>query len=217
MNKTSNNIWNIAKQLCTFVQQKEREFPDAESQTRVWQAIQTEIIRKKRRRRVFLYSSIAVASSVLLLLIFPNIIWKSQEKDPLLSYVEQLKQRKATFNGQKEIILELGKNNIVTVQSDDSIMHSSNGDVYVNQRTMNQANELTSKTENSEEIYNQLSVPLGKRIKLRLSDGTNLWVNSGTRVVYPITFKQRRREIFVDGEVYLDVAHDTERPFLVRT
>lgn len=65
--------------------------------------------------------------------------------------------------------------------------------------------------------YNQLIIPKGKRSFLTLSDGTQIWVNSGTRLVYPSTFKADKREIFVDGEIYLHVQNDTKRPFIVQT
>ena len=66
-------------------------------------------------------------------------------------------------------------------------------------------------------IYNQLIVPLGKRSMLTFAEGTKIWVNAGTRVVYPATFDNVKREIFVDGEVFLDVMPDKECPFIVKT
>ena len=66
-------------------------------------------------------------------------------------------------------------------------------------------------------IYNQLRVPYGKRAFLTLSDGTTLWVNTGTTVIYPTTFAKEKREIFVEGEVYAEVFHDAKRPFIIKT
>ena len=42
-------------------------------------------------------------------------------------------------------------------------------------------------------------------------------MNSGSRVIYPELFEIDQREIYVDGEVYLQVAPDKERPFIVKT
>jgi ferric-dicitrate binding protein FerR (iron transport regulator) len=42
-------------------------------------------------------------------------------------------------------------------------------------------------------------------------------INAATRVIYPRTFRKDKREIFVDGEVYLDVAHRENQPFIVQT
>lgn len=64
--------------------------------------------------------------------------------------------------------------------------------------------------------YNRLIIPKGRMSKLTLSDGTRVWVNADTRVVYPVAFTGKTREIYVDGEVFLDVTHD-KRPFVVKT
>ena len=50
-----------------------------------------------------------------------------------------------------------------------------------------------------------------------LADSSRMWVNEGSRVVYPRVFAQERREIFVEGEVYLEVTRDEARPFVVHT
>lgn len=36
-------------------------------------------------------------------------------------------------------------------------------------------------------------------------------------MIYPNKFKKNKREIYVDGEVYMEVARDEERPFVVKT
>lgn len=69
----------------------------------------------------------------------------------------------------------------------------------------------------SETEYSRLVVPKGKRAELTLSDGSVLHVNSGSSVVYPNKFASGNREIYVNGEVFLDVVRDEERPFIVRT
>ena len=50
-----------------------------------------------------------------------------------------------------------------------------------------------------------------------LADSSRMWVNEGSRVTYPRVFAQERREIFVEGEVYLEVTPDADRPFVVHT
>lgn len=65
--------------------------------------------------------------------------------------------------------------------------------------------------------YNQLIVPYGQSSRLLLADGSRLHVNAGTRVVYPSVFKGKTREIYVDGEAYVEVHADKEHPFIVKT
>ncbi|MCD7970288.1 MAG: FecR domain-containing protein [Alistipes sp.] len=63
--------------------------------------------------------------------------------------------------------------------------------------------------------WNNLIVPYGQRSTLILSDGTNLWVNSGSEVGFESVFNGPQRRIEVSGEVYIEVAHDPARPFIV--
>ena len=42
-----------------------------------------------------------------------------------------------------------------------------------------------------------------------------MWLNSGTRFVFPSEFSKTKREIHVDGEIFIDVAHNPETPFIV--
>lgn len=64
--------------------------------------------------------------------------------------------------------------------------------------------------------YQTLYVPSGQRAELTLSDGTKVWLNSHTRLVYPQTFG-KVREVKLDGEGYFSVAHNAEKPFIVQT
>ncbi|WP_316818883.1 FecR family protein [Pedobacter nyackensis] len=61
-----------------------------------------------------------------------------------------------------------------------------------------------------------LSTPKGAQYQITLSDGTKIWLNSHSRIRYPLAFEKTRRSIEVlDGEVYLEVVHKPEAPFHV--
>lgn len=65
--------------------------------------------------------------------------------------------------------------------------------------------------------YNQVSIPFGKRSYILLSDGTKVWLNSGSRLVYPPVFHGNKREVYVEGEACFEVSENKEKPFYVRT
>lgn len=101
----------------------------------------------------------------------------------------------------------------IKIDTDAKVIYSPQGTVKVN----SQAITLPEKTEEEKENYNQLIVPKGKRSFLVLADGSKLWVNAGTKVIYPVKFLRNKREIFVEGEVYLEVFHNEKSPFTIRT
>jgi len=62
-----------------------------------------------------------------------------------------------------------------------------------------------------------LVVPFGKKAKVKLSDGSQIWVNAGSRIIFPNKFSGKKREIYLVGEAYFEVTHDQHKPFLVKT
>lgn len=62
---------------------------------------------------------------------------------------------------------------------------------------------------------NTLQVPAGIDYTINLSDGSQVILNSATTLKFPFHFSGNTREIALDGEAYLKVAHDASRPFIV--
>lgn len=63
--------------------------------------------------------------------------------------------------------------------------------------------------------HNTLYIPAGQRMKIKLQDGTTVWLNSKTTFTYPALFSGKERRVSVDGEAFFEVAKDTEKPFIV--
>ena len=64
--------------------------------------------------------------------------------------------------------------------------------------------------------YNILNVPYGKRFNIELSDGSIVYLNSGTSIKFPVQFIEGKdREIEIEGEAFFDVAHDENNTFRV--
>ncbi|MDR8393598.1 FecR domain-containing protein [Aliifodinibius sp. S!AR15-10] len=73
-------------------------------------------------------------------------------------------------------------------------------------------------TESAEptELTREIVANHGQRIHLRLSDGTKVILNSGSRITTPNTFSDSTRNIRLEGEAFFDVATDSSRPFLIQ-
>jgi len=111
----------------------------------------------------------------------------------------------------EQIQIVSGDKAMAVVGEEAKVEYDRNGKLKVNAKYVADSQAKEGST------YKQLRVPYGKRALLNLSDGTTLWVNAGSTVIYPITFDKVKREIFIEGEVYAEVAHEAKRPFIVRT
>ena len=62
--------------------------------------------------------------------------------------------------------------------------------------------------------YNTIIIPRGGEYQLILSDGSRVWLNSDTRLRYPVSFIGEKREVYLEGEAYFEVSH-SDKPFEV--
>ena len=128
---------------------------------------------------------------------------RAERETPSLARTESIQLRLS--NGQY-IDLSTRTDSVLDVEQGTKI-HQSGGALTYRQDTVKEREAAR---------YNELFVPTGKEFQVVLDDGSKLWVNSNTRVRYPVAFARDKRHISVEGEVYLEVVKDG-RPFIVQT
>lgn len=62
-----------------------------------------------------------------------------------------------------------------------------------------------------------IEAPLGSCTKLNLPDGTLVWLNAGSKIIYSQGFGVDDRSLKLIGEGYFEVAHNKETPFKINT
>lgn len=73
--------------------------------------------------------------------------------------------------------------------------------------------ERTQKQELSK-LYSVITEK-GQKTTVVLPDGTTVWLNSGSRLSYDMSYDHKDRNVTLEGEGYFEVADDQERPFTV--
>lgn len=96
-------------------------------------------------------------------------------------------------------------------KTSSSVDYTQTGTVVLN-------NDSVLKTDAEDpKAMNQLIIPYGNQSKLTLADNTVVWLNAGSRLVYPTTFSGKTREVLLFGEAYFEVAKNAAKPFIVKT
>ena len=62
-----------------------------------------------------------------------------------------------------------------------------------------------------------IEAPAGQHVRIALSDGTTVELNSKSRITYPALFTGGERRVRLEGEAMFDVQHDGKLPFIVET
>lgn len=64
--------------------------------------------------------------------------------------------------------------------------------------------------------YNTMTTPRGRQFRLRLPDGSQVWMNAASAIKYPVQFHGNTRVVELSGEAYFEVATKKEKPFIVQ-
>lgn len=112
-----------------------------------------------------------------------------------------------TLAGGEKMVLTGIKNGQLAVQGNAVIRKTAGGELVYG----------TAGPGNGKVVYNTISTPRGGQYQLRLADGTAAWINAASTITYPVTFSGKNRTVEITGEVYFEVAHNAEKPFLVKS
>jgi len=66
-----------------------------------------------------------------------------------------------------------------------------------------------------ETVWFQTSVSRGQKSQLTLPDGTQVWINSGSKISYPDNYGKKSRTVRLTGEALFKVAKNARKPFFV--
>lgn len=64
---------------------------------------------------------------------------------------------------------------------------------------------------------NIISTQNGSKSKVEMPDGTQIWLNGGSKITYDNEFGIKTRTVTLTGEAFFDVKHDAKHPFIIRT
>jgi len=167
---------------------------------------------KSKSKVVPFFKGLKYAAAIALLILFlsPFILKKIFIKSTIAqveSILPGVERAILTLENGKQITLEKGKEYTTKKVK-------SNGDNLVYSKRKD--------SKSNKPAYNYLSIPRGAQFVVELSDGTKVWINSESKLKYPVSFlKGQPREVsLLYGEAYFDVSHSENNDgssFIVNT
>jgi transmembrane sensor len=197
----------LAKRIHSFLTANQISFPeDEKEQTK--NRIKTSV-KKLQRRKILIWGSSVAA--VLLVGILSGI-WYSQinSSTELENFAQTLSQKKP--GSDTRLILQDGQEVLIS-KEESAITYAQNGKNI----TIGTEQKINQQITDQKQSFNTVIVPYGKRTFITLSEGTKVWLNSGSKLVYPAVFAEKKREVYIDGEAVFEVTHSESNPFYVKT
>lgn len=182
-----------------------------EDRRQLFRKIQSTIERNSKTikvRRAIRYA-VASCAAIALILIGLHLFVAQEQERAMPSGTERIV---GNLLNHEDIQLISGKESHF-FQSNIKLNISHKGDI-----TVTHENEREEMLDMDKASINRLVVPYGKRTQLILSDGSKVWLNSGTVLEFPAEFSAQNREInLISGEIYAEVAPDKTKSFYVHT
>lgn len=172
--------------------------------------IDTQSAKPILRKKYIAIVKIASIAASLIFILSVGYIYQNNKRSDIKLIAKSMNTLPASQAETNEVTLVISGEKQIPLAENAKVSYSSEGSVSVNTKKIEVA-------ETEKEEYNQIIVPKGKRSQIILADGSKVWINSGTKVVYPRRFTGKTREIFIDGQVYLDVTPNKDKPFIVNT
>ncbi|PSL30694.1 FecR family protein [Chitinophaga ginsengisoli] len=117
----------------------------------------------------------------------------------------------AAGNKPRQVVLQLPDGETIALDTVEQKLNAGPIAISTHSNTLSYQSTNTNNRERA-----TLIVPPGKDYTIHLNDGSEIHLNSGTRLIFPLQFLDDRREIIIDGEAYVKVARQPGKPFIVR-
>lgn len=107
----------------------------------------------------------------------------------------------------RKIILEQADSGAIAEENGVRIIKLNNGQLAYDKKQAGKSNTAAA--------LNTLITPRGGQYQVMLPDGSKVWMNSASTLVYPVAFTQKERKVMLSGEAWFEVAPDAKHPFKV--
>ena len=173
-----------------------------------WRTVKSHTIRKTVR-----WITWSKYAAVILLFVSMGIFWFVNEEEQEVENVAVTKIEHGSMKAQ--LVLANGRR-VDLVPETNLQLEEEGGTRILTLDNMVKYSGMDSLVGQSTEVkYNTLIVPRGGEFSLELADGTRVWLNTESKLRYPVAFTGDERRVEMDGEVYFEVAKNREKPFVV--
>ena len=212
--ESANNIIQARKILHLF-QTSDYRILDKEKNQKLWNNIYRFNTESSRHyKTIRLKTFIRVAASILIIISLGGLLYLHFSK------IENQYQFSESRNDLKtdNPLLVLSNGNTVKLKKSESKIEVLKGqDAIQIDNDQIVENQSSNVKEPNKAKLNEVIIPYGKKSKIVLEDGTTVWLNSGSRFAFPQAFNGDKREVFLEGEAYFEVAKNVNKPFIVST
>jgi Fe2+-dicitrate sensor, membrane component len=182
---------------------------------RLWDAIDRHNNNRKNR---FRYSWVAAVAVILVCFIYFSPYFLAFREKQTSQTVSLSDSHKDILPGRDIAFITLANGNKLTLDDLAVGAEVTASDLHI--RKDEDGSLICETQENGGDegtmlLNHVIETPLSGQYKLTLTDGTQVWLNAGSRLSFPSRFKENERLVILEGEAFFDVRRMPEKPFKI--
>jgi transmembrane sensor len=156
-----------------------------------------------------------VAAAAILFIVAVGVYFYQQQS--ILKKDTSIAQQQDFTPGGNKAFLTLSNGKRIDLNASKNTTLAENGGISISKTADGQL-IYEIKEETGDVIGNNtIETPKGGQYQIKLPDGTMVWLNASSSMTYPVRFTGAERLVEITGEAYFEVAHNAQKPFIVKS
>ena len=192
----------------------ESELPGEVEVAEIWDNImkKSKVTTSSKSNRFAISFILSIAASIAILALGTWYLFYLRETPSMKDIADKM-----VVSGEEAVIILSDGSSHILANNDSRIEYNTDGkEVFIN-TSDRQVEKIDNQKAKNAIVPNQIIVPFGRRHSITLSDGTQVQLNSGSKLIFPAEFSGKYREVYLEGEGFFDVKKNSSMPFIVQT
>ncbi|MFC3199934.1 FecR family protein [Parapedobacter deserti] len=176
--------------------------------------------RKSRRHSGLLRYTHWLGGTAALICIGIGLWWTQPVNEPWQEAEDNNTTVSATSlpaSGTDKAVLRLADGTVVDLEEASNGVVASEAGVSVVMEGSELEYRQSAHSTGTVQAEHSIHIPKGKQYRLTLPDGSRVWLNAASSIIFPVQFAEDKRVVTIEGEAFFEIHHDSKKPFVVQT
>lgn len=165
------------------------------------------------------YFTLLKYAAIITVLISIGFLAKQRYGEVQINSLNKTVDKQNQSSIENEVVIKFSDGSTRKLTENDQDVTADDGVVVASKKGNTLSFEVDEEMKEGETQFHEVFIPNGQTFKLKLSDGTLVWLNAGSKLRFPSHFSKREEErmVYLEGEAFFEVSENKNHPFIVNT
>lgn len=182
----------------------------------IWNNISAKAFQQKQKKAsIKLWIGAVAAAGVIAVVSMAGFLILSKKKQDIPVAAKRSVDKNGIRPGTNKAVLTLADGSTIILDSAQNGYLANQSNTKIIKLNTGLLSYRNAKNIAGKVLWNTITTPRGGQYELELPDGTNVWLNSSSSLVFPTSFVGKERRVELKGEGYFEVTKNASMPFHV--